>query len=68
MRVQQEWPNRIKRLRQFHGVTQKQFARRIRMSYFRLGEIERCHVRPTDREQSKLAKALDVTVPALIQA
>jgi transcriptional regulator with XRE-family HTH domain len=54
--------NKIKRWRQFRGVTQRAFAGRVKMTYTRYGQVERGESEPTPPEIVRIVRALGVKV------
>jgi transcriptional regulator with XRE-family HTH domain len=56
----------VKRLRQLTGLNQQELSRRARLYHNYVGRIENQRTNPEVRSLTKLAKALDVTLVALL--
>lgn len=58
--------NRIYHLRKKAGLTQKQLAEKVGVSYRAISKYELDHVSPSSKTAQKLADALDVTLEELL--
>ncbi len=57
----------VNRLRRLLGMTQEQLARRAGMRQPRIAEIERADANPTLETLARLARALGLTLPVLLE-
>lgn len=65
--LQRQVGQRIRELREAHGLTQEGLGERASLSYKFIGEIERGSANPTIDTLSRLASALGVTVSDLVR-